>query len=105
MTDKPRKTGQFTHIGDLLPGIVKSMRRETDTELARIRDIWNQVLEPDIAEHAQPAALKDDTLLVHVASPTLTQQLRFLTPDIMDQLNRVIGDRRINQIKYKVGKV
>ncbi|MGM0451792.1 MAG: DUF721 domain-containing protein [Thermodesulfobacteriota bacterium] len=105
MSDKPRKAGQFTHIGDLLPGIVKSMRRETDTELARIRDIWNQVLEPEIAEHAQPAALKNDALLVHVASPTLTQQLRFLTPEIIKQLNRVIGAGRINEIKYKVGKV
>lgn len=96
---------RFIHISEVLSRVVGQIRRETDTELSRIQQIWQQVLDPVIAENSRPAALKNDILLVHVASSTVTQQLRFLTPDIIEQLNRVLGDERIGKIQYKVGPV
>ena len=105
MTNQRPPNERFTHISEVLSRVVGQIRRETDTELSRIQQIWQQVLDPVIAENSRPAALKNDILLVHVASSTVTQQLRFLTPDIIEQLNRVLGDERIGKIQYKVGPV
>lgn len=93
----------FSHIGEVLPGLVGQLRRESYSELSRIREIWQGVLDPVIAENSRPAALKNDILLVHVESSTVTQQLRFITPDIIEQINRVMGEDRIGRIQYKVG--
>ncbi len=100
-----RRPGELTHIADVLSGIVKSVRRESHTELDRIRDTWNRVVDSVISDNTRPAALKNDILLVHVASSTLTHQLRFLTPAIIEQINRVMGEGRIAQIKYKIGRI
>lgn len=100
-----RRSGDLTHIADVLSGIVKSVRRESNTELDRIREAWSRVVDSAISENTRPAALKNDILLVHVASSTLTHQLRFLTPMIIEQINRVMGDGRIGQIKYKIARI
>ncbi|MCF8023903.1 MAG: DUF721 domain-containing protein [Desulfobacteraceae bacterium] len=105
MTNTRYKNENFSHIGEVLSNIIGRVRRESDSELARIRELWQHGLDPVISENSRPEALKNDILLVNVASSTVIQQLRFLTPDIMEQLNRALGDNRIGRIKYKVGPV
>ena len=105
MENKRRRRGEFSHIADVLSGIVKNIRRESETELFRIRDIWESVVDPAIAESTRPTALKDDILLVLAESSTVVHRLRFLTPGIIEQINRVLGHSRIGRITYKVGKI
>ncbi|MBS3810198.1 MAG: DUF721 domain-containing protein [Desulfobacterales bacterium] len=105
MTDKRHRNENFSHISEVLSSVVARVRRESDSELSRIQQIWLQVLDPVITENSRPVALKNDILLVHVASSTVTQQLRFLTSDIIEQLNRTLGKDRIGKIQYKVGPV
>ncbi|MFW6334475.1 MAG: DUF721 domain-containing protein [Desulfosalsimonas sp.] len=105
MTGKRTKNKNFSHIGDVLSGIIREVRRESDSELAKIRELWEHGLDPVISENSRPEALKNDVLLVRVASSTVTQQLRFFTQDIIKQLNRALGDDRIGSIHYKVGPV
>ncbi|MCF8110854.1 MAG: DUF721 domain-containing protein [Desulfobacteraceae bacterium] len=96
---------RFSHIGELLPEIIRQVRRESDSELARIKELWQHGLDPEISDNSRPEALKNDILLVNVASSTITQHLRFLTPGIIEQLNRALGEDRISQIRYKIGPV
>jgi len=105
MTSKKRKSSDFTHIREILEAILPQSRREGDTEIAKIRRIWNQIIPPEMAEHAQPATLKNDVLMVHVTSSTLTHQLRFMTEEIKQHLNAGENTSQINTIKLKVGKV
>ncbi|MFW6284544.1 MAG: DUF721 domain-containing protein [Desulfosalsimonas sp.] len=103
---RPRyRNDQFSHISDVLSALVGQLRRESHSDLYRIQQIWNSVLDPVIAENSRPAALKNDILLVHVASSTVTQQMRFITPQIIEQINRGMGDDRISRIQYKIGTI
>lgn len=103
--NKRYNTDRFSHIGEVLPEIIRQFRRETDSELARIKELWQHGLDPEISENSRPEALKNDILLVNVASSTVTQHLRFFTPGIIEQLNRALGEDRISQIRYKIGPV
>ena len=105
MESNRKKRAEFSHIGEVLPQLLKNVRKESDSDLSRIRNAWNRIIDPVIADNAQPAALKADILLVHVSSTTVTHQLRFVTADIIDQINRVMGEARIRRIKYKVGNI
>lgn len=103
---RPRyRNEQFSHISDVLSELVGQLRRESHSDLSRIQQIWQSVLDPVLAENSRPAALKNDVLLVHVASSTVTQQMRFLTPRVIEQINRVMGEGRICRIQYKIGTI
>ncbi len=104
--DRPRyRNEKFSHISDVLSGLVGQLRRESHSDLYRIQQIWQSVLDPVIYENSRPAALKNDVLLVNVASSTVTQQMRFITPQVIEQINRVMGEGRISRIKYKIGTI
>jgi len=105
MTSFGRDYSEFTHIKDIIEAIVPRCRREANTEMARIRRIWDNVLPDEVIENAQPAALKNDILLVHVRSSTVTHQLRFMVEEIKQHLNTPEGARPIQSIKFKVGKL
>jgi predicted nucleic acid-binding Zn ribbon protein len=109
MAPSGRDHSEFTHIKDVLNALLPGYQRGANTEMARIKDTWNRVLPPEVAENAQPAALKNDTLLVHVTSSTVSQQLRFLVEEIKQQLNADAGTdagaQPIHTIKFKVGKL
>lgn len=105
MAADKRDYSEFTHIREIIESILPRYQRESDTVIERIRRIWNDVLPPEMAEHAQPAALKNDVLMVHVTSSTLTHQLRFMTEEIKQHLNAAETASQINTIKFKVGKI
>ncbi len=105
MTSDNRSNSEFTHIKDIIESILPQCRRESDSEIAKIRNIWNRVVPREMAQHAQPAAIKNDILLVHVSSSTLTHQLRFLVEEIKQHLNASAGTYPINHIKFKIGKI
>jgi len=105
MTSKKREASDFTHIREILDAILPQNRRHGDTEISKIRRIWNQILPAEMAEHAQPAVIKNDMLTVHVKSSTLTHQLRFMTEEIKEHLNAEENSFQINSITFKVGKV
>lgn len=102
MTDRPEKA-EAIHIKNILDTLVRSCRKESDTELTQIREIWNALLSKAITQNAQPAALKDNVLLVKIKSPTLTHQLRFQLNDIINDINYTMGYTRITEIKLKIG--
>lgn len=100
-----RRQSEYAHISDILPGIVKTLRRESASDLSRIRDEWERIVDPAIAAHARPEAIKKDTLLVRVASPAVTHRLRFMTPAIIERINSRMGEDFIVEIRYAVGSV
>ena len=105
MPDNRNRQGDYAHISDVISEIVKNFRRDTQSDLAKAQTAWEQAVDPAIAAYTRPEALKKSTLLVKVASPALTHRLRFMTPAILEQINLVMGEGRITEIKYKIGNV
>ncbi len=105
MTSSKREPSEFTHISSIIESLLPRSCREGNTEIARLRRIWDEIVSGEISENAQPAALKNNTLLVHVKSPTLIHQLRFMENDIRQSLNAASSSEVISSIKFKVGKV
>ena len=91
------------HVKDVLNKLIRNCRKESSTELAAIRQAWNQTFNKVITDNAQPAALKDGVLLIAVKSSTLIYQLRFQINDIIQHINQAMGQQRICDIKLKIG--
>ena len=106
MTPSEKKNKGFEPLGDILKGAIEKWLDQDagpGGAVARIWSVWETAVGTEIAENAQPALLKGDTLVVHVVSSTWTQQLRFLKQDMIHNINQAAGKPLISNITFKIG--
>jgi predicted nucleic acid-binding Zn ribbon protein len=101
---KPKKQkAKFEHIGNILADVLKSYRRESDADLVRVWQVWDQIVGDVIAQNARPAAFKGKILLVHVSSSAWIHQFQFLKKEMIEKLNEALGKALIDDLKFKIG--
>jgi predicted nucleic acid-binding Zn ribbon protein len=87
----------------MIPKLLKTCRRQPDTELTRIWDLWEGIVGEMLAENARPAAFKGRLILVHVESPAWVHHLQFLKSGLIKKINDALGEPLVDDIKFKVG--
>ncbi|MFH1984054.1 MAG: DUF721 domain-containing protein [Pseudomonadota bacterium] len=92
-----------TLLAMVLPSVLKGIRKDVDTGLLQVWEIWRTVVGAAIADNAQPAAFKGDMLIVNVANSVWCHHLQFLKSDVLRQLNQALGQDCIRDIKFKIG--
>jgi len=66
--------------------------------------VWNEVVGPQIAAHAQPARIRDGVLEVRVDQAVWMQQLQLMKPKILARLNERLGGELITDIFWRRGQ-
>ena len=99
----PDNQSKFVHIGNIINGVLKQYRTESDFELKAVWRLWDETVGDTIAQNAQPAAFKGNLLIVHVSSSTWIHQLQFLKKDVISRLKSALGKPLLKEIKFKVG--
>ncbi len=102
MNANPLKPKEYVHIGDVLSRIMAGCRRPDNSEINRIQRIWNEFFDDAIVRHASPGTLEKGILTILVDSSIIIQQLRFQARAIIDEINRQMGQGRINEIRFKI---
>jgi len=91
-------------IGDLLPGVLSGLRMDRRRAEAEIVRVWNHLLDPAIAAHAQPTGINKGTLFVTVDShPWLDEIVRYRRREILERLQHSFGKEIIARISFRVG--
>jgi len=93
------------HIGSVIQNVLKTYRCESDGNLARVWDLWDNSVGETIAANARPEAFKGKILLVHVTSSVWMHHLQFLKENIINNINDALGETFIEEIKFKIGPV
>jgi predicted nucleic acid-binding Zn ribbon protein len=90
--------------GDILPGVLTNLgldRRRTETEILKV---WNHLVDPNLAAHAQPSGLNRGTLFVTVDSSVwLSEIVRYRRREILERLQHSFGRDLIARISFRVG--
>lgn len=88
--------------GDLMPGLLKTLRiegRQSETEIVKV---WNQSLDPVIAKHAQPTGLRNGTLFVAVDSNVwLAEIVRYRRKEILERMQHSFGRDLISRLSFR----
>lgn len=95
---RARGAGQVVSrvLGDL-----KMDSRRAEMEIVKV---WNSLLDPNIAAHAQPANLRKGTLFVNVdSSAWLAEIVRYRRKEILDRLQHSFGKTYIQKISFRIG--
>jgi hypothetical protein len=92
-------------IHSILEKTVKSLEIDVPLKTYSILGAWKDIVGEFVAAHSQPRSVRNQILFIDVAHPTWMQQLQFLKPTLLDQVNAFLGESLIQDIRFKLGKV
>jgi hypothetical protein len=92
-------------IRSILEKTVKSLEIDVPLKTYSIVGAWKDIVGESVAAHSQPRSVRNQILFIDVAHPTWMQQLQFLKPTLLDQVNAFLGESLIQDIRFKLGKV
>lgn len=88
----------------LVPKVLASLHVEQRVAESQIIKVWNQVIDPAIAAHAQPTGLVKGTLFVSVdSSAWLSEILRYRRTEILERIRHVVGKDMVQKISFRAG--
>jgi len=88
----------------LVGNVMKSLGMERRRAEAEIVRVWNNLIDPNIAKHAQPTGINKGTLFVTVDNSTwLSEIVRYRRKEILDRLQNSFGKEMIARISFRCG--
>jgi hypothetical protein len=87
-----------------IPKVLTDYRVEGRRGEVEIVKVWNSLVDPNIAAHAQPVGLRNGTLFVNVDSSVwLSEIVRYRRKEILERLQHSFGAEVIKKISFRVG--
>jgi predicted nucleic acid-binding Zn ribbon protein len=91
-------------LGQVLARVWEKRRFAQRVEESQIRQVWNQVLDPQITAHAQPVNLVRGTLFVTVDSSVwLAEIVQYRQREILERLRHSFGPEFIKRLSFRQG--
>jgi predicted nucleic acid-binding Zn ribbon protein len=92
------------NAGQLVGEVMKALRMDRRQAEAEIVRVWNNLIDPVIASHAQPTGINKGTLFVTVDSNAwLSEIVRYRRKEILDRLQNSFGKEMIARISFRCG--
>jgi len=89
---------------EVLPTVLTGLRMDRRRAEAEIVKVWNGLMDPNVAQHAQPTGLHNGTLFVTVDSNVwLSEIVRYRRKEILDRLQHSFGSEMVKRVSYRVG--
>jgi hypothetical protein len=102
--DEIARVDRSKTAGAVMPRVLKDLRIDNRRAEAEVVKVWNNLLDPNITAHAQPAGLHKGTLFVNVDSSVwLAEIVRYRRKEILDRLQHGFGKDLIARISFRVG--
>ena len=98
-----RKKDTLTPLKDIITTIFNDPELPFNPDDARLWNVWDEVVGPQIARNAQPSWIKNGRLRVTVSDPIWLQELKFAGETITDKLNRRLGRKAVEKIEFRIG--
>ena len=85
--------------------IEKIMRKLKKGSAEPIRQCWHTLSDGEIAKHSVPVSIRGGKLTVLVDSSPWLQHLTIKKKDILKKLSQIPLGRRVEEIRFKQGKI
>ena len=90
--------------GDVVSRVLKDLRIDDRRAEAEVVKVWNDLLDPNVTAHAQPANLRKGTLFVNVDSSVwLSEIVRYRRKEILERLQNSFGKSVVQKISFRIG--
>lgn len=102
-TGRPRLR-KAAGIGGILQGLLVQRGMSERLREYRAWQVWNEVVGPQIAAHAQPCGIREGVLEIKVDQPVWMQQLQLLKPKLLARLNERLGGTIFRDLFLRRGR-
>ena len=90
--------------GDVMPRVLTDLRIDKRRAEAEVVKVWNNLIDPNLAAHAQPTGIHKGTLFVTVDNSVwLSEIVRYRRREILERLQHSFGKDLIARISFRVG--
>ena len=97
-----RQKSKLIPVQDVLNTVFHRLEMPGDLDLkGRVFLAWDEVLGP-AAVHAHPFRFQGTTLIVEVTTPAWITELSIRKMDIINRLERAVGERTVQDIRFKL---
>lgn len=99
--DLPGDDDSITPLASAINAIAGRLGAPDAAEIMVVFGVWDDAVGPQVAEHAQPAAIKKGALIVEVDDTRWATQLKWLAPQVLKQLNEALGKEVIEKLEIR----
>lgn len=92
-------------IHSILEKTLKALEIDVSVKTYSIFGAWKEIVGESVALQTQPRSIRNRILFIDVSHPTWIQQLQFLKPTLLEKVNGFLGESRIQDIRFKLGKI
>jgi hypothetical protein len=92
-------------IHSILEKTLKALEIDVSVKTYSIFGAWKEIVGESVALQTQPRSIRNQILFIDVSHPTWIQQLQFLKPTLLEKVNGFLGESRIQDIRFKLGKI
>jgi hypothetical protein len=90
-------------VADILAKILKPADMRVIERRACIRQAWERVLGENLQSQTRLVDYKGKVLWVEVASSPWMQEFQFLRPQILENLQTILGPQIVSDIRFRLG--
>lgn len=101
--DGLRRMGPPTAVSDALAAFIEARGWSDRLQGATLWVRWHDIVGPDLAEHCEPVRLAGGVLVLRAENPMWATQLRYLSGQLLQNAERVLGPGHVRQIRTVTG--
>ena len=92
-----RENDSFS-IEDLMQTFIKQNNLSKGMQKIKVEETWIKMMGPGVATHTSSVKLQNKTLIIHLTSSVLREELSYGKEKIIKMMNEEIGDELISKI-------
>ncbi len=91
-------------VRDVLQGLLGPGDRDALAQRQAIRRVWERVLPPTMLGQTRLVELRRKELWVEVSASAWGQELQFLKPRILKELDKALGPGKVLDLRIRLGE-
>jgi predicted nucleic acid-binding Zn ribbon protein len=92
-----RENDSFS-IEDLMQTFIKENNLSKGMHKVKVEETWNKMMGPGVATHTTSVMLQNKTLIIHLNSSVLREELSYGKEKIIKMINEELGDDVISKL-------
>ncbi len=94
-----KRENESNRLKDLIPRMLEENQLKRGMDQIQVRETWDSVMGPGIANYTQEVRLKDGVLIVRLSSSALRQELEFGKEKILRMMDESLTEVVIKGIR------
>jgi predicted nucleic acid-binding Zn ribbon protein len=90
-------------VQEVLKGLMKPLDWDNLGRRSRIREVWEAAVPPQVLPHTRLLEVRRRELWVEVSAAAWGQELQFLRPGILGELEKALGPGVIQDLRFRIG--